>query len=76
MEYSDERIRAICRLDAVEGRELLAKGRAGDLEALGDWLVHSSFTLLLQEGHLDYEAAVTHTCNIFAMVDIKPAMVP
>jgi hypothetical protein len=76
MEYPRDRVALICGLSAFDAKELLAKARAGDAQALGDWTVWAVYSQLRNEVHLNHIRALNHTANMFSLVDLRPVIVP
>ena len=75
MVFPDARVAEVCRLGPVKAAEVLARGRAGDYQALCDWTVRAAFMSLVAKG-VSRSAALRHVRNLLSGVKFKPKLTP
>ena len=69
MILAPERIAAACDLGPAEGAELLGRARAGDVEAMADWIVYAVMTKVRRSGSSPVKAKAD-TIEFMSRVDV------
>lgn len=74
MIFPPERIAEVCALGPVKAAELLDRGRAGDLQALGDWSVRALYRKFISIGASPVEAR-KHVQNVLGKTNLSAKVV-
>jgi hypothetical protein len=70
VDFPDERVAEVAKLGPVQASELLARGRAGDLQALADWTVYAVHRAVLKLGATPPQA-LYHTRVVIRRTDLR-----